>query len=172
MRSVDLNTVIAGPHCLYCPAEPYCDVKRQSVAAANLLSPTEQGGLNGAAAMVSEVEAWVKAVKEEMYLQMTRGVPVAGWMLVDKRATRKWIDEEQIALALSKRRIAKRDMYETTFLSPAKMEKLIKKHKEIKFDLTKYIIAESSGTTIAKDTDPGDAVIVSDVTGHLKDMVT
>ena len=49
------------------------------------------------------------------------------------------------------------------------MEKVLKK-KKINFDVSKYTTTKSSGTTLAIETDPRDAVIASDVQGHLADI--
>ena len=162
------DTIRPGKHCKYCRAEPYCDAKRVNVMAANLLGGREQEELQAAADMVEEVEQWVKAVKNELYWHVSRGVPVTGWKVVDKRATRKWSDREGLVAAL---KLPKKDMFKPgELLSPAQMEKVIKS-KKLDFPLDPYTVKESSGTTLAPDSDIREAVIVSDVTGKLEDMV-
>lgn len=163
--------VTPGPHCSYCPAEAYCDVKRLNVVASNLLGKEELSQLQSAADVVAETKAWVKAVEEEMYLQMSRGVPLTGWKVVNKRATRKWIDGAVALKALMKgRKFKKADLHETKFRTPAQIEKIVKKAK-VDIDLTSFIESVSSGTTIAPESSDAEAVIVSDVQGHLADMM-
>lgn len=166
-KAMDQDHLVAGTHCNYCPAEAFCETKRLNIMAANLLDAADQAELAKAAAMVKEVEGWLRDIKEEMYLQMSRGVPVPGWKIVAKKATRKWIDEDEAAAAI---KLPKKYKYKTTLLTPAQMETVVKK-KKVKIDLDEFITASSSGDTIATVDDPRDAVIVSDVTGHLDTMM-
>jgi len=166
-KAMTLTTINPGAHCKYCPAEPFCEEKRLNIMAANLLGARHQDELNAAAAMVVEVEDWAKSIKEEMYLQMVRGVPIKGWKIVEKRATRKWGDEDEAAKGI---KLPKKDMFKTTLLSPAQMEKVIKR-KKVSVDLNKFIVSVSPGMTIATDDDSREAVIVSDVQGELAEMM-
>ena len=138
--------------------------------ASNLLGARDQKELNAAARIVNEVEDWVKSIKEEMYLQMVRGVPVQGWKIVNKKNQRSWLDEKKAAAALTKAKVTKKAQTVTKFLSPAQMEKVVKKNK-VDIDLDKFILSESSGTTIATEDDSREAVIVSDIQGELKEMM-
>lgn len=168
MASVEINP---GPHCNWCPAEPYCAAKRSSVMASNLLSKDLQGDLQASADMITEVEDWLKAVREEVYLQASRGVPITGWKIVDKRHQRKWVDEAAAMKALMKtKKLTKKELNKTTMLTPAQVETLVKK-KEVNIDLSSFIKSESSGTTLAPESDKRDAVMVSDVQGHLAELM-
>ena len=120
-----------------------------------------------AAGMVVEVEDWVKSIKEEMYLQMVRGVPVPGWKIVEKRHTRKWTDEKAAERAI---KLPKKDMFATKMLTPAAMEKVVKK-KKVKVDLDDFIVSVCPGNTIATSDDSREAVFVSDVKGKLKEAM-
>jgi len=170
MVALDSNTINPGKHCKYCPAEPYCEERRSSVVAANLLGARDQEELKAGAALVTEVEDWLKSMKEEMYLQLVRGVPIPGYKIVYKRATRRWDDEKGVAAALAKTKILQKDMFETKMVTPAKLEKIIKQ-KKVGVDLSEFIITESSGTTLAPEDDSREAVIASDIQGHLKTMM-
>ena len=55
-------------------------------------------------------------------------------------------------------------------VTPAKLEKIIKQKKG-GVDLSEFIITESSGTTLAPEDDSREAVIASDIQGHLKTMM-
>jgi hypothetical protein len=135
------------------------------------LGARELTELQAAADMVEEVEAWVKSIHEEMYLQMNRGVPLKGWKVVEKRPTVKWIDAEAARDMFKEKRITARDITNPAALRTPKqvMDYLKKKGREL--DLEEFIVSKSSGTTIATDDDSRDAVIVSDVQGHLADMM-
>ena len=163
--------VIPGPHCRFCPAAPYCSERRLNVVATNLLGKEELSQLQAAADVVIETEAWLKEIKEEMYLQISRGVPLNGWKLVNKRATRKWIHAPTACKAITAtKKFKKADLHTRALMSPAQMEKFIKKAK-VDIDLTSFIESVSSGTTIAPSSDAAEAVIVSDVQGHLADIM-
>jgi hypothetical protein len=170
-NAMERDDITPGSHCKYCPAEPYCEAKRASIAATNLLGARELTELQAAADMVEEVEAWVKSIHEEMYLQMNRGVPLKGWKVVEKRPTVKWIDAEAARDMFKEKRITARDITNPAALRTPKqvMDYLKKKGREL--DLEEFIVSKSSGTTIATDDDSRDAVIVSDVQGHLADMM-
>ena len=160
-----------GKHCKYCPAEPYCEAKRLNIAATNLLGARELTELQAAADIVEEVEAWVKSIHEEMYLQMNRGVPLKGWKVVDKKAMTKFTDPVGAAARLKEKRIAKRDISNPAALkTPKQIEAILKKKGKV-VDLSEFTVTESSGTTLAPESDSRDAVIVSDVQGHLADMM-
>ena len=167
VEAMSRDNINPGSHCKYCPAEPYCEERRRYVAAANLLGARDQIELTAAAGMVIEIEDWVKSIKEELYLQMVRGVPVPGWKIVEKRHTRKWTDEKAAEKAI---KLPKKDMFATKMLTPAQMEKVIKKNK-VNVDLSKFIVSVSPGTTIATEDDSREAIIASDVQGELKEMM-
>jgi hypothetical protein len=167
--AIKQDNINPGSWCKYCPAEPYCEEKRGAVMGANLLGARLQKELQAGADMIEEVDAWLKSVKEEMYLQLSRGVSVKGWKIIDKRATRKWVNEEAMVDALEKH-LGVKDIYKSTILTPPQMEKLVKKNK-VDLDLDEFIVSVSSGTTLAPEDHASPAVIVSDVQGELKDIM-
>ena len=168
MKKRDINP---GSHCKYCPAEPYCPEKRAVVMGANLLGARALEELQAGADLVAEVEAWVKSMHEEMYLQLCRGVPLKGWKVVDKRAVTKWTDADGAAELLKSKRIAHRDITNPAKLrTPKQVADLLRK-KGRDIDLTEFTKSESSGTTLAPEDDDRPAVIASDIQGHLSDIV-
>jgi hypothetical protein len=170
-QAMELDHLSPGAWCNWCPAAPYCEAKRGQVMAANLLSKDKQDELNAAAAMVTEIETWVKAVKEEIYLQMIRGVPVDGWKVVQKRPTTKWTDEAGARAFLKSKRIAAKSITKpAATMTPIQVAEVLRK-KGHAYDLSNFIVSESSGTTAATLDDQRDAVIVGDVQGELKDMM-
>ena len=159
-----------GSHCKYCPAEPYCPEKRQQVHTASTLGARSHNELMEAAALVTQVDEWVKDVKEELFLQLSRGVAIDGWKIVEKRATRKWVDPKAAEAALVKKKVAKKYLYKQDFLTAPQMEKVLKKLK-VNFDLDDFIEKKSSGNTLAPEDDSREAVVVTDVVGALADLV-
>jgi len=163
--------VTPGVWCKFCPAAAYCEERRLNVVASNLLGKEELSQLQAAADVVADAKAWVKEIEEELYLQISRGVPINGWKLVNKRATRKWIDPTVALKALMKgKKLKKADLHENKFRTPAQVEKIVKK-AGLDIDLTSFIESISSGTTIAPSSSDEEAVIVSDVQGHLAEMM-
>lgn len=166
----DSETPTPGSHCKWCPAEPYCEERRAGVLAATLLDAKSHNELCAAAGQIETVEAWLKSTKEEMYLQGTRGVKIDGWKIVDKKANRKWDDAEGAEAEMRKKGMRVKDIKKTALITAPQAVTLAKKNK-VKIDLDPFIIKTSSGTTLAPDSDDREAVVVTDVTGHLKEMM-
>lgn len=167
-KSTDVNP---GSHCQWCPAMAYCEAKRLNVMATNLLGARDLGELQAGADALLEIEDWIKSMRQEIYCQLVRGVPIKGWKIINKRATRKWVDEKKLETFLKKeKKLKATDTHVTKLLSPAQMEKVLKK-KKVELDLSNHIKSESSGTTLADESNPAEAVIVSDVQGHLKEIM-
>jgi hypothetical protein len=83
------------------------------------------------------------------------GKPVPGWKLVNKRAMRQWVDEDKAVAFLSSAGVEA--WAEPKAISPAVAEKALKKAKiELPADL---VVAVSSGSTLAPESDPRPAVL-------------
>lgn len=149
-------TAKPGEHCAFCPAAPYCAEKKGLARMALKIDPTSRAELQEAADMVDELDAWVKAVREELFLMMLRGVEIDGWKLVEKRSTRKWSDP--VALMTAAKAAGVADLIvETTPMTPAKAFKVLKGHD---FDPSPFVVSESSGNTIAPASDKRPPVTV------------
>ena len=84
-------------------------------------------------------------------------MPVPGYKLVAKRATRHWADPATAKARLLDLGLTETDVIKTELLSVAQSEKVLKKHK---IDLpSDMVVAVSSGSTLAVDTDPRPAVV-------------
>jgi len=103
------------------------------------------------------LEAWISGVNELAYQMLDEGVSVPGYKLVPKRGTRKWIDDEVALSALERLGLDKQELVETTVVSPAKAEKLLKKQK-IALPAT-LVVSISTGNTLATEDDPRPAVM-------------
>jgi hypothetical protein len=104
------------------------------------------------------LEAWIKDLRTLAEEMMKKGKPVTGWKVVPKRATRSWVDEQSTIDALRSQGLDSIDYMKQELLSPAQMEKVLKKSK-----LTlppELVVAVSSGTTIAPESDPRPAVVL------------
>ena len=96
-------------------------------------------------------------MNELAYQMLDEGLSVPGYKLVPKRATRKWIDDEVALQALERLGLTTEELVETTVVSPAKAEKLLKKQK-LPLPAT-LVVSISTGNTLATEDDPRPAVV-------------
>jgi hypothetical protein len=148
-----------GDHCRWCAAKPICPLltgavdralktSLQNIDAARLGEMLEQ------APLIEEYLASVRALAQQM---LENGEPVPGFKLVQKRATRQWINADEAKAALSRLGLDETELTETKLVSPAQAEKALKKRKiELPDDL---VVAVSTGTTLAPEKDPRPAVL-------------
>ena len=156
---------VAGKWCKFCQGMAVCPAKTGQVAAAMRLraDSKELANLNRAMGMVEDVEDWARAVRKLAHEQLEAGVPIDGWKLVEKRATRKWSDEYAVETFFLDTpdvytKVDKDELYSKSFLSVAQIEKLCKQ-KSIDFTLLEdYIVKQSSGTTIAHADDKRESI--------------
>jgi hypothetical protein len=148
-----------GDHCRYCPAKPICPqmtgaAERALKVQIKELDPAKIGAYLATADLV---EKWINDLRDLAHQILESGEPVPGYKLVPKRATRQWVDEDKAYFALSKLGVDRSELVETALLSPAKVEKILKKSKlSLPDDI---VVAVSSGTTIAPESDPRSAVV-------------
>jgi hypothetical protein len=148
-----------GDHCRWCPAKPICPqmtgaAERALKVQIKELDPAKIGAYLATADLV---EKWASDLRELAQKILESGEPVPGYKLVPKRATRQWVDENKAYFALSKLGVDRSELVETALLSPAKVEKILKKSKlNLPDDI---VVAVSSGTTIAPESDPRSAVV-------------
>ena len=150
-----LNT---GSHCQYCPASPYCTVRRADMIGTLNLGLLAKDALQASADILEDVEAWLNAAKQELYIQLSRGVNIHGWKIVDKRASRKWIDEAAAEEALILAKIDRGIFTKEILLTAPQVVDALKKYK-IDFNLSEFIEVKSSGTTLVAEHDDRDAVV-------------
>jgi hypothetical protein len=162
---------VAGKHCAFCPGEPICPEKTGMAHKAMRLDPEQADTLAEALALAVELKSWVTAVETFAHEQMELGTQVEGFKLVAKRATRKWVEAEDTKGVLSnvetmlrkKKALTVADIMQPPKLkTPPQMEKMLKqKGLTKKIDISDYIVSESSGTTIARESDKREAIISS-----------
>lgn len=148
----------AGSHCRWCAAKPICPVitgavdRVVSTKLANL--PAQQIGAYLEKAEI--LEDWIRSLRELALEMLENDRPVPGWKLIAKRATRQWMDESAAKASLLAH-LQESEVMETSLISPAKAEKALKKvGQSLPEDL---VVAISSGSTLAPESDPRPAVL-------------
>lgn len=152
-----------GEHCRWCVAAGICPAlkARANAFAAQAFGSDAAYDPDDLAAALAEIpilEARIKGVREFAYAEASAGKTIPGWKLVAKRANRKWRDEAVAITALTKLGLGEPEIYGVPKLvSPATIEKTLgKKNSKVLEELT---VKESSGNTLAVESDPRPAVV-------------
>jgi len=148
----------AGAHCRFCAAKPICPILTGEVerAVVTTLQALDVDELGYYLHMAKRLEDWSKDLHKLAQQMLEKDIPVTGWKLVPKRATRQWVDEELAKVELFKH-LKESDVIETSLISPAKAETLLKKQRiPLPADL---VVSVSSGSTLAPEDDPRPAVL-------------
>lgn len=143
-----------GSHCKWCHAKPICPKMNGAVERALKVQIDSLDKLTIAAYLANAdlLEEWIKSLRELAFQTMEAGGKIPGYKLVAKQARRKWTKEEDAKAALLSLGLAESEITETTLLSPAQAEKVCKKNR---LELPPaVVVAVSSGSTLAKDSDP------------------
>ena len=149
-----------GDWCKWCPAKPICPAQTGAVARA-LQSKIDALDISDQMAALPQLKEWIASVEELALQLLEEQKEIPGYKLVAKRATRKWVDEVQCRLKLSEMGVNLEDVSELK--SPAQVEKVLK--SKLPDDM---IVSVSTGNTIAPESDPRQAVLL---TGRLKDAL-
>ena len=148
----------AGDHCRWCAAKPICPILSGGVMRAlqTSLKALDADNLAAAVRDADVLENWIKDVRALAHQLLEQGLPVPGFKLVPKRATRQWVDEDQAKDTLSDF-LTPEELMVTKLVSPAQAEKALKKRK---IDLPgNLVVAISSGNTLAPESDPRPSVM-------------
>lgn len=159
----------AGDHCRFCPAKIMCpEIKNKALREAQADFDDDTGEIelpalnsrNGGyhPAFTPEVlsrtlpaleklEVWIAGVREIATQVLERGGKIPGWALVEKRGSRKWLDESKAA-KLAGKKFGDRAFTKPELLSPAQLEKLNDKAKAF---VAEYSATVSSGLTLGRD---------------------
>lgn len=154
-----------GEHCRFCAAQGICPaIAEKSLAVAqadfadvkagktiNLPAPEAltSADLSKVLTFTPILESWLKAVEGYALQLLERNENVPGFKLVKKRAFRAWKQEQEAVDVLSMY-LSDDQLWERKFISPAKVEKLLKKDKKIVADL---VTVPDNGNTIAPEHD-------------------
>lgn len=157
-----------GPHCRFCAAKTGCPLYTGKVEEAGALTPDQ---------IAAELERWLpwadvminwgQTVKDMAHAALESGAQIPGYKLVNKRAVRRWADEDKTVKYFARMKLPADERYEKKLISPAKAEKALKPLgiAELPKDL---VVSESSGTTLAPADDKRPAVVVG--AGALKKL--
>jgi hypothetical protein len=150
-KSDDAPTAM-GDHCRWCTAKPICP---QMNGAVDRALRTKLSAINIAPAManIPLLEAWIAETKSIALRMLEDNVPVPGFKLVPKRASRVWVDEQKARDYLLVQGLQESEI--TELRSVAQIEKVLKKRK---IEMPE-IVSVSSGNTIAPESDPRSAVL-------------
>lgn len=170
LAAIEKDIVRSGEHCKFCPAEAFCQTRKQTIFADNLLGKDLRENLQQAADMVEAAEAWVKSVHEEVFMQMSRGVPIAGWKLVERDKHLAWVDKDAAAEFLISKRLPKRDIYKTNLITPTQAKALIKKRGN-KVDITDHVVKPRGESTSAPHSDPRQGIEIGENPDNLTALV-
>lgn len=160
----------AGDHCRWCPAAALCPkLHQRSQAIAKLefgpVKTYDPARLSETLLWLPILEGWIKSVREFAYAEAEHGRTPPGWKLVEKRATRKWKNDDD-ALKFAKGMVklgvlTDEEAFVTKLATVAQLEKALGKG-QIPEEL---VSKESSGYTLAPEEDKRSAVksLASDV---------
>lgn len=160
-----------GDHCRWCKAKAICpaqaanavavvqsefDALPDDVAAFPVAADMETSRLLEVLDKAGLVEDWFGSIRAYVKGLLESGQEVPGWKLVDKRATRKWVDDAE-AEAWLRQRFKVSEAYKQTVISPAQAEKLVKTKKRLRIP-AEMITKQSSGTNLVSADNPKLAV--------------
>ena len=147
--------LVSGGHCRFCTAIGICpNIRDNALSVAQTeFSPVLSYNPIALAETLSKLdmlEAYAKGVRAFAYAEAEAGRPPPGFKLVEKRAIRKWGNQEEAEEYLSKH-LDSDDLFDREFKSPAQIEKLLPKHKHNLLD--GLVVKMSSGSTLVPDND-------------------
>ena len=150
--------LVVGDHCRWCAAKPICPQMTGAVDRAlhTKLDALPADKLGVYLQNADILEQWINDLRALAFQLLETGKPVPGYKLVAKRATRQWVNETDAKAALLKN-LNESEVMESSLISPAKAEKVLKKH-----GLTLpegSVVAISSGSTLANEDDPRPALL-------------
>lgn len=172
-----------GSQCRWCKAAATCPAKQQQVVDSigldfrgveitpQALPVVQEFSTDQIAVLLRGLDvfdAWAKQVRDFAFGPLAQGIPIPGFKLVDKIGRRKWIDDEtQIAGYLEAvYGVEGDDAFPRKLVTITEAERLVKakisdkkERKDALDDMSlRFTLKESSGQTIAPDTDRRDAV--------------
>lgn len=156
----------AGSWCKWCPAgetnvcpaistralrEAQADFA-PTTGALKLPPPENIKNLSAALTAFPKIKTWIDGVEDYAFKQMESGVKIPGFKLVEKRSTRKWINEPSTTKE-ALREFGPEVLTDPELLSPAKLEKIVGKEW-----VNERVTSVSSGLTLAPESDKRPAI--------------
>jgi hypothetical protein len=152
--------LMVGDHCRFCPAKPICPNMTGAVdrAIAVKIDNLDKNMISSYLKNADLLETWISSLRELALSMMESGAKLPDYKLVAKRAIRQWTDEDKAKVALFALGLEESEVMETSIMSPAKVEKVLKKRKlALPVDV---VVAVSSGNTLASEDDPRPEVLL------------
>jgi len=148
-----------GDHCRWCPARITCPILADAAGMVMTGEPKDLSGeeLQLMLDAVGPLEARIKSLREYAQKQLEAGRKVPGWKLVAERGVARWVDESAAAAWFRRRKYKAKDLWTKKLLSPAQARKLVLARS--RDELESLIVSESSGSTLAPESDKRDAVV-------------
>lgn len=172
--------LIPGEYCRFCPAANICPALESKVKEAvklefevfkedpvEVIQHLDINKLSNALHLIPLLKSWIANVEDTANF-IAKSVKIPGFKMVDKRGTRKWINEEQAIDFLKSQKLNDEDIYKKDLKSPAQIEKILT--KENKKLLTEFVMIESSGTTLVSDDDKRPELLPQGNTSILDDF--
>lgn len=148
-----------GDHCRWCAAKPTCPKMTGAVdrAVHTQLDILNVAQISSYLKQADMLEQWITDLRALAHQVLEAGKPVPGYKLVAKRAIRQWGDDDQALVAMLNEGIPEEELTTVKVISPAQAEKVLKKHgKQLPAN---QVVAVSSGSTLAEESDPRPAVL-------------
>jgi len=148
-----------GDWCRWCTGKPICPkmtgaIDRTVHMKLEALAPEE---LSKALDLADKLESFIGDARRLAQERLEKNMPVPGYKLVAKRATRQWTNPVDAAHWLDGKGLELDQIFTKEIISPAQAEKVLKKSKlALPDDL---VVAVSSGSTLAPESDPRPAVL-------------
>lgn len=120
--------------CLFCKVKYTCRARADKNLSTMFLQEKDPYTLSNdeigeILAMVSDFPKWIKDLEDYALEQLLAGKEIKGYKAVEGRSSRVWSDEQKAFETIIKDGTEEKDLYETTPLSLAKIEKLLGKKK-------------------------------------------
>lgn len=146
-----------GDWCRWCTGKPICPkmtgaIDRTVHMKLEALAPEE---LSKALDLADKLESFIGDARRLAHDRLEKNMPVPGYKLVAKRATRQWVDADKAVHWLEDHGVL--PWANPEVISPAVAEKALKKSKVVLPD--DLVVAVSSGSTLAPESDPRPAVL-------------
>ena len=146
-----------GDWCRWCTGKPICPQMTGAIDRTVHLKLEELPAEKLAAALdlADKLESFIADARKLAHDRLEKNMPVPGYKLVAKRAVRQWFDENKAIAFLTNSGVE--PYKEPEVISPAQAEKELKKSKVALPD--DLVVAVSSGSTLASESDPRPAVL-------------
>lgn len=148
----------AGDHCRWCPHKAQCpELYEMTLLTAQREFKAPEMNPETAAKILAQKDAiktFIDAVEDWAHSQLEKGVEVPGFKLVNVFGNRRYsVDEKVIERKCKSAGFGKKQIYKSTILSPAQLEKVVGKDL-----VTSLVERPLTGTTVVPVADKREAV--------------